>query len=253
MGISQRRSGAGEFDGHLRWQTGDDIAHLDVRIYRRLRQRWTRRFRDDAAEPLTILIEVSPAMAFGGRGKAVEQIAELLLAMAQMRHDPVRVQHLIGEGSTALDGDGPLFPPAAGDTPPWSPRPSLATIRRGSGGRVVVISSRILFLKPEEELAPLLSLGKVLWIAPLLAEELEPMFRGPVELQPAGGGTPWLGTVDSGVVGRYQRERLAAERRLESWLRLHGGERARLDAGLESAALLAPLMARAGPLEARSG
>lgn len=249
MGVSSLRSGTGEFVGHMRWQTGDDIARLDLPIYRRLRQRWTRKFRDDAAEPLTILIERSPSMAFGNRTRAVEEIVELLVLMAQLRHDPVRLFHLEGETSKLVNISNTNGSAEDTDLSHWSPRPSLATIRRGTGGRVVIISARLLFVEPQTELAPLLSLGEVLWLAPLLADEISPSFTGAVELQGAGGDTPWIGNIDAAMVARYVEERRAAELRLEGWLRLHGGNRVRLSADLEGLALLAPLMARGGPLE----
>ncbi len=77
----ERRStskGAGlEFAGHRPYQEGDDLRHLDTRVYARLRQPFMREFLADRQLRVSLLVDSSPSMNFGAPAK---QQTALMLA-----------------------------------------------------------------------------------------------------------------------------------------------------------------------------
>ena len=91
QGRGSRSAASGEFDNHARWCPGDDLHRLDLRVWLRLRQRWTRSYRDDSSEPLTIIIDGGASMGFGDKPQAVSWTCELFLAVARARRDPHRL------------------------------------------------------------------------------------------------------------------------------------------------------------------
>lgn len=73
MRQGERRSGAKgaglEFAGHRPYQEGDDLRHLDTRVYARLRQPFMREFLADRQLRVAILVDTSESMNFGTPSK----------------------------------------------------------------------------------------------------------------------------------------------------------------------------------------
>ena len=248
-GRGSRSAGCGEFDGHDRWCPGDDLARLDLRAWLRFRQRWSRRYRDDSAEPLTVIIDGGPSMQFGSRDRAVRWLRELLQLVARSNRDPWR--------EWIIEGDRAHIATRTTETG-TKQRESLAnTLSRiepppGGRGRVVIISDRLVIDDIEAQLSGLTRLGEPIWIAPMLPEEINPGLWGSVQLEAPGEPT-WTGTIDRAAVRRYRIEFDRCEQQLGRWLQKRGGYHVRIDALAAPDLLFRPLLQRGGPLEVFSG
>jgi hypothetical protein len=248
-GRGSRSAGAGEFDGHDRWCPGDDLARLDLRIWLRFRQRWTRRYRDDSAEPLTVIIDRGPSMDFDGRDRSVRWIRDLLRSIARFHRNPWQ-EWFINDGKLSTNSKETTSQKQQRNTI----GSALRTIRPhpGGRGRVVVISDRLVIDDLENELKGLTRLGEPIWIAPLLPEEITPGSWGAVKLEARGEPT-WTGTIDRSAIKKYQAEFKKREDALRRWLQERGGYHVRIDAKASEDQLLQPLLQRGGPLEVLSG
>ena len=248
-GRGSRSAGSGEFDGHDRWCPGDELARLDLRVFLRFRQRWTRRYRDDSSEPMTVIIDGGPSMQFGGRGRAVQWLRELLQLVARSNRDPWR--EWIIDGDRVLTSIPTRSP---GDRQRQSLGKPLRTIEPppGGRGRVVVISDRMVIDDIETQLNGLARLGEPIWIAPLLPEEISPGSWGAVQLEAIGEPT-FTGIIDRGAIRKYRAEFMRREQELRRWLRERGGYHVRIDALATQDQFFRPLMQRGGPLEVKSG
>ncbi|MDE0960394.1 MAG: hypothetical protein OSB09_06405 [Planctomycetota bacterium] len=245
QGRGSRAAGGGEFDGHARWCPGDDLMRLDLRVWLRLRQRWTRIYRDSTAEPLTIVIDGGPSMGFGHKTQVLSLIRELLQAVARSRRDPHRVWILDDGGARlALPDDRP------GDATRGDLGRSLQRVKPNSTGpgRVVMISDRIIFDDLDASLLRWMRWGKPIWISPWLPEESSPTPLGQVRLE-AKDEPPWIGTIDRSSCRRYRDRFEKYQRALRSWLTRHGGSHVPIDASQHGERLLRPLLHRSGPLE----
>ncbi|MGE4632224.1 MAG: DUF58 domain-containing protein [Planctomycetota bacterium] len=248
-GRGSRSAGSGEFDGHERWCPGDDLARLDLRAWLRFRQRWSRRYRDDSAEPLTVIIDGGPSMQFGPRGRAIRWLRELLQLVARSNRDPWR--------EWIIDGDSARISTPAVDIE-HRQRVSLDNTLRaiktppGGRGRVVMISDRLVIDDIETQLNGLSRLGEPIWIAPLLPEEISPGSWGSVQLEATGEPT-WTGTIDRAAIRRYRAEFARLEQQLRRWLQKRGGYHVRIDALAPQELFFRPLLQKGGPLEVLSG
>ncbi len=249
QGRGARGAGSGEFDGHVRWCPGDELGRLDLKVWLRWGQRWTRTFRDDTNEPMTVILDGGASMGFGARGSAISRLRELLRAIARCRRDPYR--------EWLLDGDGarPMVPD---ENPADATRGELgAALRRiqrsdAGPGRVVMISDRIVIDDADSSLCGLLHLGQMTWISPWLPEEIAPSRWGTIRLEATGEPT-WSGTVDRRACDSYQRLFQQYQRKLQLWLERRGGCHVQIDALKDGEALLRPLLLRTGPLEVMAG
>ncbi|MGE4619319.1 MAG: DUF58 domain-containing protein [Planctomycetota bacterium] len=248
-GRGSRSAGTGEFDGHDRWCPGDDLARLDLRIWLRFRQRWTRRYRDDSSEPLTVIIDGGPSMGFDDRDRSIRWIRDLLHSIARCHRHPWQ--------EWLIDG-GKLSTHNKDTTPQKQQRKTMGNALRsipphpGGRGRVVIISDRLVIDDIETELKGLTRLGEPIWIAPLLPEEIAPKSWGSVQLE-AHGEPSWTGTIDRSAIKQYQAEFKKREDALQRWLHERGGYHVRIDAKASEDKLLQPLLQRGGPLEVLSG
>ena len=248
-GRGLRSAGSGEFDGHERWCSGDDLARLDLGAWLRFRQRWSRKYRDDSSEPLTVIIDGGPSMQFGTRARAIRWLRELLQLVARSNRDPWREWIIGGDGSRISTGtlDTGQQPRGALDN-------TLRTIEPppGGRGRVVMISDRLVIDDIETQLSGLSRLGEPIWIAPLLPEEISPEAWGSVQLEATGEPT-WTGTIDRAAIRRYRAEFARLEQHLRRWLQKRGGYHVQIDAMAAQEVFFRPLLQRGGPLEVRSG
>ncbi|HIG06271.1 MAG TPA: DUF58 domain-containing protein [Planctomycetes bacterium] len=249
QGRGSRSAASGEFDNHVRWCPGDDLQRLDLRVWLRLRQHWTRSYRDDSSEPLTIILDGGASMGFGDKPQAVSWTCELFLAVARSRRDPHRLWILDdGNARVALAGD------RSGVATRGDLRSALQRVKpTGSGpGRVVVISDRIVFDDLDDQLQGLNRWAKPIWISPWLPEEVAPTPSGQVRLE-AKQEPPWIGTIDRSSCQRYRQRFDRYQRALRSWLTRRGGSHLPIDASQHGDALIRPLLHRSGPLEVVSG
>jgi hypothetical protein len=249
QGRGARGAGSGEFDGHVRWCPGDELGRLDLKVWLRWGQRWTRTFRDDTNEPLTVILDGGASMGFGARGAAISRLRELLRAIARCRRDPYR--------EWVLDGNS-ARPTAPDENPADATRGELGEAllripRSDAGpGRVVMISDRIVIDDADSSLCGLLHLGQMTWISPWLPEEIAPSRWGTIRLEAAGEPT-WSGTVDRRACDSYRQLFQQYQKKLQLWLQRRGGCHVHIDAMKDGEALIRPLLHDAGPLEMKAG
>ena len=65
--LSARRGTSVEFEDYRNYAVGDDLRYLDWNIYGRLEELFLKLFREEENLRLTVLLDCSQSMAFGGR------------------------------------------------------------------------------------------------------------------------------------------------------------------------------------------
>ncbi len=98
-----------EFDRHRPYQQGDDLRHLDWRLYGRSNRLYLRRYRERAAHPTWLLLDRSPSMGWSAGGRVSKLRWSAILAAA--------VGHLLLEGGDPV-GVGTAGGASMGEGPP---------------------------------------------------------------------------------------------------------------------------------------
>ena len=247
LGRSQTSGNGGEFEGHRRWQSGEDLQHLDLPVWQRLRQRWIREYRQEADEPLHVVIDAAPSMSFAPRNIALSHLRTLLKGVAHQSRVPHR--EWIIEAAE-------VKPMSVSASNPWRDRvPLNETLPRLpqslAHGRVIVISDRLIFDELSQFSAPPPA-HQLQWWSLWLEEESAPTWNGPLNLL-APGGQSWQSHFDPSVLEQYQRLFQQQTLILQDWLKRHGGLHVSVPAVTSAAKILQDLTATRGPLEVVSG
>ncbi len=125
-----------EFSDHRAYQPGDDLRHLDWRILARRDQLLTRRYREERALPLVLVLDTSASMDWGDPSKlqhATVCLAALgLLALSQ--GDEVRV-------AASADAVSAITEPLCGESSIQELCRRLAAATAGVGDPVQVVAS----------------------------------------------------------------------------------------------------------------
>lgn len=241
-----RRGRAGEFAGYRPYEPGDDLRSLDLRIYRRLRERVVRVTREDASVPVTLLFDRSGSMfdpapdrgraaTSPSRHLAILELATFFVALARRQRDSVRAFALhrrdgrstaaplpfsTTDGSAAIDRTLAMFP-VDGELDLGQAIRTVPADPRGCGVAIVISDAFGLTDLPRE-IGALSRVGVPWWIAPLTRSELDPaLSNGPVELVGREGTGRWSGVIDAATRARYremlERRHAAIARELERW------------------------------------
>jgi uncharacterized protein (DUF58 family) len=225
-GVGERRSrakGSGiEFADHRDYQPGDDIRHLDRHVYARLGQHVIKQFALYQQLQVTLLVDASASMGFGGPEKLrrAAELAGVLSYSGLSGGDRVRVGAFQGgklawhpnlHGTRQIAG---LFD--------WLERLSargvsdLASVAResvprlSSAGLLIVLSDWLDPTVPEALAAWHQTGQELLGIQVLAPEEVEPerLGNGPVRLLDVETGREVEVSLDDEAAARY-RENLA--------------------------------------------
>jgi uncharacterized protein (DUF58 family) len=201
----ERRSSAKgtgmEFAGNRPYREGDDLRHLDARLYARYRKPYLRERFADRQLRVAILVDTSPSMAFGTPSKRATagMLAALLGAAALASGDLVEIGMARGrlmDWSEALQGSlraETLFRwldrPGAETTLDFAQQLRLAQPRLEAANLDILIGDWWLE-DPEIALRPLGGLGGAVRAVQVLApEEEDPLLlgRGPQRLRDSEG------------------------------------------------------------------
>ncbi len=246
-GIAQAPGSSGEFEGHRQWQSGEDLQNLDLKVWQRLRQRWIREYRQEADEPLHVVIDSAPSMTFGARKTALQHLRTLLKGVASQSRVPHR-EWLIEETT--------LKPISGSDISVWGQRVSLNQVlprfpRTLSNGRVIVISDRLTFdeLTHFNGFSPVRQLQ---WWSLWLEEETDPSWKGDLSLSDPSGRS-WQSHFDAKLLEKYRHLMGEQILILQDWLNHRGGVHVTIPAVTSASRILENLTGSRGPLKVVSG
>ena len=213
-GSGRRLGSAGEFEGYRRYQPGDDLRHLDLRVWSRLRRPVVRVLREDSVIPVTLLVDRSASMAGDERERAVTELTAFFLCLARQGGDPVRAFTFSDGSLTSVPSATLREPSPAGWLGSRRPRGTshfrraLRALPPDPAGRgvVLIISDAMGIHEPEQELAPLRRSGLPYWFAPLELAERHPGGRGRVRLRSREHEPSWSGVLDTTTHDEYRRQ-----------------------------------------------
>ncbi len=237
----ERRSsakGAGlEFAGHRAYQEGDDLRHLDTRLYARLRQPFVREYLADRQLRVSILIDASASMDFGDPSKrSVARMLAGLLAYAGLSSGDL-VDVGIAQDNRVNWSDAMQGAPRADNLFRWinEERPEgrmpfaeqlKTAVPRLRAANVAIIISDWWLEDAEQDMKCLAGLpGQVYAIQVTTPEEEDPMLvgRGSLRLADAETGA-WLDCVIDPTGAREYAQLLEKHRQgLQALLKCRGG------------------------------
>ena len=244
---SLRMGEGGDFAGHRRWQSGEDLQHLDLHVWQRLRQRWIREYRQEADEPLHVILDSAPSLVFGERAAALQILRTLLKGVAKKSRVPHREWIIRGKRLEPLTSATLMDPPE---------RVSLSEIlphfpQNLSQGRVVIISDRLTFDELSDWTGSL-PIRQLQWWSLLLDEESNPRYSGDLQLREPGGKS-WQSYFDPSLLQQYRQLYRYQFRILQDWLQSRGGDHLKVTAVPSAAHILGELTGSRGPMEVVSG
>lgn len=244
---SLRMGEGGDFAGHRRWQSGEDLQHLDLHVWQRLRQRWIREYRQEADEPLHVILDSAPSLVFGERAAALQILRTLLKGVAKKSRVPHREWIILGKRLEPLTSATLMDPPE---------RVSLSEIlphfpQNLSQGRVVIISDRLTFDELSDWTGSL-PIRHLQWWSLLLEEESDPKWSGDLQLIEPGGNS-WQSYFDPSLLQQYRQLYRYQFRILQDWLQSRGGDHLKVTAVPSAAHILGELTGSRGPMEVVSG
>ncbi len=206
-----------DFHDYREYQPGDDVRHLDWRVYARSDKRIIKLFREEVAPRLDVVLDDSRSMRLEGTAKA--EAALTLVAACVTAAEQARFAHkvwLAGERVTALEG-------SHGDVAGWqvpgfeaAPREEvgLQPVWRPFGVRILV-SDLLWPMAPLGAVRRLAEGAAALTVVQVLAREEEaPELRGTFRLEDAETGEVLDVFADAAACAAYG-EALARHR--EAW------------------------------------
>ena len=246
-GTSRRPAEGEDFEGHRRWQSGEDLQHLDLHVWQRLRQRWIREYRQEADEPVHVLIDTASSMTFGERATALQHLRTLLKGVAKKSRVPHREWIIRG------DSIEPCTASALVDPPTRVPLNDVLSRlpENFSRGRVIVISDRLTFDELSEWTGSL-PVRSLQWWSLWLEEESNPSWQGDLRLTEPGGDS-WQSHFDAPLIQQYRQLLQNQILILQDWLQSRGGRHVSVSADSSAAKILEELTGSRGPLEVISG
>jgi len=209
--LSQRSGASLEYREYREYQPGDDPRFIDWAAYARSDRLMVKRFHEEVAPHLDLVIDGSRSMALAGSAKADATVALAgALAAAADRAGFTRSVYLAGDRCDPLPGgegrvDGWAEPPFAGEQ-------SVETaLRRGPprwrARSIRVLLSDLLFMgEPRATLTALAHGSAAVHVVQLLADaDARPPRRGNVRLVDSETGTVREVFVDAAAQRRYQQ------------------------------------------------
>jgi len=257
----ERRSGTKgpglEFAGHRPYRRGDDLKHLDHRLYARFRTPYIREYLADRQLRVVILLDTSISMDFGQPSKreAAGMLVELLAYSALSSGDLVEIGLPLENSidwSDAVQGASrteTLFrwierPRPAGRLPlPQAIRAALPQLRTAN---LVMIVSDWWLEAPADALRPLAATqAAIVGFGMVAPEEEDPLLlgRGPVRMREAGSGTDMDLAIDKTSTAEYASLLTAHRGSLVDALEQLGGQYLQMRSDLPAQEMLARLMA----------
>ncbi|GAB4263824.1 MAG: DUF58 domain-containing protein [Deferrisomatales bacterium] len=111
---SPRRGASLEFSEHSEYATGDDLRHLDWKVYAKSDRYFVRRYEDERLQRAVLLVDASGSMAYGSspgelRGSKYHRAAALAVAVGACllrQGDAVGVEVAGGSGAVSLPPRG---------------------------------------------------------------------------------------------------------------------------------------------------
>jgi uncharacterized protein (DUF58 family) len=257
----ERRSGTKgpglEFAGHRPYRRGDDLRHLDHRLYARFRTPYIREYLADRQLRVVMLLDTSVSMDFGQPSKreAAGMLVELLAYSALSSGDLVEIGLPLENSidwSDAVQGASrteTLFrwierPRPAGRLPlPQAIRAALPQLRTAN---LVMIVSDWWLEAPADALRPLAATqAAIVGFGMVAPEEEDPLLlgRGPVRMREAGSGTDMDLAIDKASTAEYASLLTAHRGSLVDALEQLGGHYLQMRSDLPAQEMLARLMA----------
>lgn len=256
----ERRSsakGAGlEFAGHRPYQEGDDLRHLDTRVYARLRQPFMREFLADRQLRVTILVDASASMNFGAPSKreTALMIAGVLAYAGLASGDLVDIG--IAQGDRINWSDTMQGASRADALFRWieTARPKgesafaeqvQAALPRLRNANVAILLGDWWIASPEEELRGLMGLpGHVFGVQITTPEEDDPtrLGGGPLRLRDAEDGALLDLALDRNAVREYAQNLESHREALRLLMQRLGGDFASLRTDMPNDEYVAGLM-----------
>lgn len=247
-----RRGVAGEFAGYRPYEPGDDLRSLDLRVYRRLRERAVRVTQEDSALPVTIAVDRSASMDDPARVDSVVALTAFFSALTHRQRDSLRLFGFDDRSAFPIPQPNRLrsgalrealyhAPPAheplddRSMSNPAQPLPRTAVtdglftngfrqIPPDPHGRglILVISDAFGLTDVKGATRALSRIGVPWWISPLTPTERRPETSdGSVELRSREAESPWIGIISASLVSRYRAElrrfHQALDRELGRW------------------------------------
>lgn len=161
---SRLRGASLEFAEHTEYSPGDDLKHLDWKVYAKTDRHYVRRYEDERLSRVTVVLDASSSMAYGGEagliGSKFQLAAKIAVALisALLRQGDAAGLLLAGPepfalaprpGAAQLEAAlAALQNAKAGGSMPVTPACADAAQRLGSSGTLVVVSD---FLHEEDE------------------------------------------------------------------------------------------------------
>ena len=246
-GAAHSLSHSGEFEGHRPWQSGEDIQQLDLAVWRRLRQRWIREYRQEADDPLHVIFDGGPSFDHRPRQTALFHIRRLLRGIARNTRVPYREWIVDDLTCRPVTWDSQV---------PVTQRSTITEVlsylpQSIAQGRAILISDRLSFDELESS-PPTLPSRDFQWWSLWLKEETNPSWEGDLLLQDPQQKV-WQGHFSKELLKNYRdlqnRQRLI----LQDWLRSRGGVHVAVPAVDSPTKIIESLTAGNGPLEVVSG
>jgi len=257
----ERRSGAKgpglEFAGHRPYRRGDDLRHLDHRLYARFRTPYIREYLADRQLRVVILLDTSASMQFGhpDKAEAATMLAELLTYSALSSGDLVEIGMPFEQSidwSDAVQGPSrteTLFRWIERERPADRlslPQALRLAVPRFRNANLIVIVSDFWLDSPGEALRPLAGTAAALIGLGMVApEEEEPLLlgHGPVRLREAGSGADMDLALDRASAAEYAGLLSAHRTGLVGAFEKLGGDYLQMRSDLSAREMLARLMA----------
>ncbi len=186
--ISQKRGASLEFSEHTEYTPGDDLKHLDWKVFAKTDRPYVRRYEDERLQRVFILVDSSGSMSYGGAdtpaGSKYHLAAKVAVALAATL---IRQGESVGLGLTG--GEGAVYMPprpgnsqleafmdVLGSTTPAGEALLGGTLgnvaeRLGRGTALVIVSD---FLDEEDEGLDQIGLLRARGIKPRLVHVLHP-------------------------------------------------------------------------------
>lgn len=182
--LGPRAGASTEFRDHRDYMPGDDIRHIDWRAYARTDRLMIKRFFEESAPELLLVVDASASMKSDPKKQALaDQLAHFLATVAQQEGLRVRIQRLEHDFFAEIQG---------------------INVRPGTG--CLVLSDLLFAAEPQQWLRPLMGAAGLAVLQVLSAEDLEPE-QGALRLSDAETGEARDLMVDAMLVARY-KERL---------------------------------------------
>lgn len=258
----RQRGSSNEFTDYRNYVVGDDLRHLDWKVYARLERLFIKLFLEEQDLQVSLLLDVSESMTFGTPAKLLwaKQVAAALGYVSLCQLDRLRVLTFGG----GLEGSfGPKrgkvnasryfdFLQRAPTTTQTDLTRSLRSFANSTTGRglVIVISDFYDFNGFEEGLRILFGRNfEVVVLQVLSPEELKPTLTGDLRLVDSEYGQPTDVSVGRTLLHQYAKTLGAFTDSIRTFVTNHGGHYLLASSDLPFDRLVLDVMCRQGMLK----